>query len=293
MDPTVGHRDGFFAAKDNLRLYWQSLTPAAPRAAVAVIHGYGDHSGRYAPLFEALVDGGYEVHALDYRGHGQADGRRGHCDRFSDYLDDLGLFLDRVDTAVRREGSAEPRKLFVLGHSHGGLILARYLIERPRPVAGAIFCSPYLRLAIRPSPLKLGLARLVGRVAPWLPFQSEIRIEQLSRDPGVRDATLRDPLYNRTVTPGWFFESQAAQAEVLRRADEIVAPSLVLAGLADSVADPAEMVAFHRALGAADKELRTYPDAYHELFNELPASRCRALDDLLAWLDRRTGPASV
>jgi alpha-beta hydrolase superfamily lysophospholipase len=283
LDPQVTHRDGFFAAKDNLRLYWQALAPRAPRATVAVIHGYGDHSGRYGPLFEALVDHGFEVQALDYRGHGQADGRRGHVDHFSDYLDDLGLFLDRV------VGGAPPdRKLFVVGHSHGALILARFLIERPRPVAGAVFCSPYLRLAIKPSPLKVGMARLVARLAPWIPFQSEIRIEQLSRDPLLRDQTLRDPLYNRTVTPGWFFESQAAQFEVLRRAGEIVAPSLVLAGLADSIADPAEMQAFHRNLGSADKELRTYPDAYHELFNELPTTRQRVLSDLCGWLAGRS-----
>lgn len=283
MDPQARHRDGFFAAKDNLRLYWQSLAPAAPRATVAVIHGYGDHSGRYGPLFEALVGHGFEVHALDYRGHGQADGRRGHVDRFSDYLDDVGLFLDRVASATPPE-----RRLFVLGHSHGGLILARFLIERPRPVAGAVFCSPYLRLAMRPSPLKVATARVVARVAPWLPFQSEIRIEQLSRDPLLREATLRDPLYNRTVTPGWFFESRAAQAEVLLRAREIVAPALVLAGLADSIADPAEMQAFQRNLGSDDKTLRTYPDAYHELFNEIPTTRQQVLADLIEWLGRRS-----
>ena len=279
----MSHRDGFFAAKDNLRLYWQSLTPPAPRATVAVIHGYGDHSGRYGPLFEALSGAGYELHALDYRGHGQADGRRGHCDHFADYLDDVGLFLDRVESAV-----PAGRKLFVLGHSHGALILARFLIERARPMAGAVFCSPFLRLAIRPSPVKLGAARLVSRVLPWVPFQSEIRIEQLTRDVAVRDATLRDPLYNRTVTPGWFFESRAAQVEVLRRAGELAVPSLVLAAHADSIADPAEMQVFHERLGAADKTLRTYPDAYHELFIELPDVRRRVFADLSDWLARRS-----
>lgn len=279
----MSHRDGFFAAKDNLRLYWQAFTPPEPRAAVAVIHGYGDHSGRYGPLFEALSTDGYELHAFDYRGHGQADGRRGHCDHFSDYLDDLDLFLDRVAAAIPSD-----RKLFVLGHSHGALILARYLLDRPRRVAGAVFCSPYLRLAIRPSPIKVGMARLIGRVLPWVPFESEIRTEQLTRDPMIRETTLRDPLYNRTVTPGWFFESLAAQAEVLRRAGQITAPSLVLSGLADSIADPAEMRIFYERLGSADKELRTYPDAYHELFNELPDIRRQVLADLSGWLGRQS-----
>ncbi|AKU90879.1 alpha/beta hydrolase [Vulgatibacter incomptus] len=124
MKTAIPHEEGFFPAKDNLRLYWQSYLPTDPRAEVGFIHGYGDHSGRWTEFLELLASRGFAVHAFDYRGHGQADGRRGHVDAFDEYLDDLELFLGRIE--ARRAG----RKLFLVGHSHGGLMLARYLESR-------------------------------------------------------------------------------------------------------------------------------------------------------------------
>ena len=100
----------------------------------------------------------------------------------------------------------------------------------------------------------------------------------------MRRATDRDALYNRTVTPRWFSESNLAQLEVIRRASELSLPSLVLVPEADSIADPATMRAFFESLGAKDKTLHTYPDAYHELFNEVPETRRAALADLSSWL---------
>src|SRR5687768_10220948 len=197
------HDEGFFSAKDNLRLYWESELPDAPRAHVAVVHGYADHLGRYRKTIEALGKEGFAVHAFDYRGHGQADGRRGHCDSFSEYLDDLQLFVERV------AGEAKGKKLFLIGHSHGGLMLAMHGLSRPPGIAGTIYSSPYLKLALTPPAVKVAVAKIVGRIVPWLPITNELKIEQLSRDPEVRAATERDPLYNRKVTPRWFSESNA------------------------------------------------------------------------------------
>jgi len=94
--PAFEQRSAFFPAKDNLRLFRRSFVPPSPRAAIVVLHGYADHSGRYLEVMGHLARRGLSVHALDYRGHGQADGRRGHIDSFSQYLDDLGLFLGLV-----------------------------------------------------------------------------------------------------------------------------------------------------------------------------------------------------
>src|SRR6266566_1638425 len=93
------HDEGFFTAKDNSRLFWVYDLPeesVQPKAHVALVHGYGDHCGRYSKTIEALVKQGYAVHAIDYRGHGQADGRRGHCDAFDQFVDDVELFWNRV-----------------------------------------------------------------------------------------------------------------------------------------------------------------------------------------------------
>jgi len=278
------HGEGFFAARDNLRLFWQATTPDAPRAYLGVIHGYGEHSGRYAPLFSALAERGIATRGFDYRGHGQADGRRGHVDRFSEYLDDLSLFVERV------RADAGNRQVFLLGHSLGGLILARWLLEPGTQAlaAGAIFASPYLELALAPSPLKVAAARLAGRLVPWLPLDNGIRSTHLTRDEAMQRAVDRDPLFQHTVTPRWFGESSAAQAQVRKGAGGIALPALVLVPEADPVALPAAGVGFYEALGSADKELRRYPDARHELFNELPDTRRRAMADVAAWIEARS-----
>lgn len=88
--------EGYFSSKDNTRLYWQSIAPEAPKAWVAVVHGYGDHSGRYRVPMESLAKAGFASMALDYRGHGKADGKRGDALHWSDYLDDLDVFWARV-----------------------------------------------------------------------------------------------------------------------------------------------------------------------------------------------------
>src|SRR5258708_26482380 len=95
------HDEGFFNAKDNLRLFWESDLPDQPKAHLGIVHGYADHSGRYRKFIDALVADGFAVHAFDYRGHGQAGGRRGYCGKFSEFIDDLYAFWSPGHAARR------------------------------------------------------------------------------------------------------------------------------------------------------------------------------------------------
>lgn len=282
MNPTFS--DGFFPAADNLRLYWQRFaTEGEPLATIGIVHGFCEHSGRYLPLIRRLVAGGFEVHAMDYRGHGQADGRRGHVDRFEDYLEDLDRFVARI----REEGAGH--RLFLLGHSLGGLILASWLIERgDEGVAGAIFASPYLELAFRPPWYKLAAAKMIGRVVPFLPLPNGLTSDQLTSDPEMREAADKDPLYNHTVTPSWFRETGAAQVRIREGAGAIHLPSLVMVADEDPIASPEAIRRFQEALGSSDKELLSYAGARHEVFNEIPEIRERATSDVLGWLVARS-----
>ena len=278
------HNEGFFAARDNLRLFWQATLPDAPAAHVGIIHGYGEHSGRYQPLANHLAAQGIAAWAFDYRGHGQADGRRGHGDAFSEYLDDLERFAGRLFAA------AEGKPVFLLGHSLGGLILARWLLEpgTARGLAGAIFASPYLALARKPARARVAMGRVVEKVVPWLPLDNGIRPPMLTSDPEMQRAAERDPLFAHIVTPRWFRVSRQAQQEVLARAGEIRLPAQVLVPEADPVAHAGVNVEFFTALGSADKELRRYAGALHEPFNEIPAILERALADVSAWILARS-----
>lgn len=256
--------EGFFTGKDGLRLYWMSEQPEQPRAHVAVVHGYGDHIGRYRTTFDALTAQGFAVHGFDYRGHGRADGRRGFCNSWPDYLDDLEGFWERVRSA------ANGRKVFVLAHSHGGLMTV-HLLGRGglQGVSGLVLSAPYFKLAITPPALKLVAAKAVGRVLPWMPIKTELTPKDLSRDEAVQQAVRQDPLYNQIVTPRWFIESTQAQGRVMTLASEVKVPLFLLSGAEDGVASVETGRAFFEAVGSKDKQYKVYPGMRHEPLNEL------------------------
>jgi len=272
---------GFLPAKDNLRLYVRELRPASPKAEVFVMHGYADHGGRYLEVMRHLAGHGFACHALDYRGHGQADGRRGHVDRFSEYLDDLEVFLGRV------KERAEGRKIFGLAHSHGALITLSYGINhRSAGVSGTVLVSPYLKLAFAPPRFLAAISGLLSKTVPFLHVSNALKPEMLTRDTVIQKATQGDPLYNRNTTPRWFTESNRAQIEVILRAPEYVWPTLMLLGSADPIADVRAGRELFPRLGSKDKELIEYPDFRHEVLNEVGCERAYA--DLTRWLEARS-----
>jgi len=270
------HEEGFINSADHLRLYWQRYTPPAPRATVLVLHGGGDHSGRYPGITTALVRAGLEVALVDFRGHGQSDGRRWHVDAFADYLADLDAFVAKV----RADGPKG--KLFAVAHSQGALVTALWALGHPGALDGYVLSSPYFRLALKPPLGKVLGAKLVGRVVPWLPVKTGLDVNDLTSDVELQRWTDRDPLYGRATTPRWFDESNRAQVEVLRRAGEFQGPLLVLAAGADSIADASAARAFVDAARSTDKRLEVYEGFRHEIFNE--RERDRPIAEAVAWL---------
>ncbi|HEU4383854.1 MAG TPA: alpha/beta hydrolase [Anaeromyxobacteraceae bacterium] len=271
--------EGMLRARDGLDLAWQRYRPEAPRATVAVLHGGGDHAGRYPGITAALVRAGMEVALLDFRGHGRSGGARWHVLRFGEYLDDLEVFVKMV------RADARARPLFLVGHSQGGLIAALWGLDPRRPLAGVVLSSPYLRLAFEPPRLKVAVGRVVGKVWPSLPVPAGLDLAALTSDPEMQRDTDEDPLYGRKTTPRWFDEATAAQEEVRRRAGEFAHPLLVLLGEADSIADPAAGRAFCDSAASRDKRLISYPGFRHEIYNEV--GRERPIADTVAWISAR------
>jgi alpha-beta hydrolase superfamily lysophospholipase len=278
--PELNSDEGFFSARDGLRLFWHTVRPAGtPVAHVALVHGYADHLGRGEEITRALTGAGYAAHLFDCRGHGQSGGKRAHVDRFDEYVQDLDVFLARV----REE--AQGRPLFVLGHSHGALISARYLLDKPEAAKGVVLASPYFRLKMAVSPIKIMAGKLVGKVLPSLPMKNDLKAESLTRDVAIQAATRSDPLYLHIATPRWFTESTAAQETVLRRATEFVTPFLLLFGGADGIADPAAGREFFDHATSKDKQHKQYDGLVHELFHE--PERDLVFRDVIGWLDER------
>jgi alpha-beta hydrolase superfamily lysophospholipase len=271
------HEEGFLNSADHLRLYWQRYTPASPRATVLVLHGGGDHSGRYPAVTTALVRAGFQAALLDLRGHGQSDGRRWYIDAFSDYLADLDAFVAKL----KGDGVASG-KLFVLAHSMGALIAGLWGLGPGRGVDGFVLSSPWFRLAMRPPAAKVIGAKIAGRFVPWFPVSTGIDVADLTSDAELQRWTERDPLYGRSTTPRWFDEATRAQVQVLRRAGEFDAPILVLAAGSDTIADVGAARAFLDASPARDKRIAVYEGFRHEIFNEV--QRDRPIADAVAWL---------
>ncbi|HYR55963.1 MAG TPA: alpha/beta hydrolase [Myxococcaceae bacterium] len=257
------HDEGFFNAKDNLRLFWESDLPDRPKAHLGIVHGYADHSGRYRKFIDALVADGFAVHAFDYRGHGQADGRRGYCEKFSEFIDDLDAFWSRIRASARSE------RAFLIAHSHGGLMAIHYQARNPPGLAGLVLSAPYLRLAFKAPPLKVFAAKAIEKVIPWLPIKNELVPEMLTRDPEAQKAVERDHLYNRSVTPRWFSESNAAQWQAREMAPKIQLPIYVVCGAEDPVASTPTTREFFERIGSADKQYQEYPGMRHEVLNEV------------------------
>lgn len=263
--------------RDGLALSTWHYPSPAPRARVVLVHGYADHVGRYPHVVEALTGAGYEVHALDLRGHGRSEGVRGHVLRFQNYLDDLDLFLAELPR--------DPLPHVLIGHSLGGLISLRYVLDHPEAFVALAASSPYLHLGTDIHFLKEAVATAASHLAPTLLTKSPIEAKALSHDPVVVQAYIDDPLVFKTLNARWFFESRQAQEEVLKRATEIRLPVLMMIGSADPIAEPERGRQVFDRLSSPDKTLKVYDGFLHEVLNE--AGRERVIRDLVEWLGAR------
>jgi lysophospholipase len=276
----IRREKGTFKSQDGTGLFFESTFSDAPRAHVGVVHGYAEHSGRFRKTVDHLASENLAVHAFDCRGHGLSEGRRGHCNRFSQYLDDLDVFWGRL-----RAVSGQ-RKTFLLAHSHGALVTLDWWVKRsPRGLSGLVLSSPWLKLGLRPPVLKVFMAKLMGNIIPWLPVSHGLRPEDASRDLEVQRAIEKDPLYNPNATPRWYTQALAAQKEVVSQAAKVTVPVLMLCGEADRIASVPTSREYFQALGSSDKQYREFPGMRHELLNEL--GKEQVWDEIAGWIKSR------
>jgi len=280
MHPRITIDEGTTHGAGGVCLWWRSYSPPGARARVCLAHGAADHSGRHLDTIEYLTELGFAVDTFDFRGHGRSGGVRGHVARFSEYVSDLRLFVER---SVARASNG---KVFVFAHSHGGLVAAHLGFLQLDDIAGVIFSAPYFASAEWPR-WTLALSATVGHVLPRLGLAHGIDPDRLMRDPERRQETRDDPLFVRVVTPAWLRATRRACDEVLCRAAEFRHPSLFLVPEADGVADPAATRQFCQTIETPDKTYVSFPDAAHELVNELRTSREAFLGRFGEWLERR------
>lgn len=269
------------SSADGLRLHaqcWRAAGP--PRATVLLVHGFGEHIGRYGHVARACTLRGYTVYGLDHRTHGRSAGEpRVHVLEPERLADDMALLWARL----RGEHPCAPA--FVYGHSMGAYFALLFAVRRPEGLAGVVTSGAPLTMDRVIAPVFRVLGQVLGRVLPHLPLVP-LALDAISRDAQVVAAYQADPLVHAgRVRAGMAARVARALAELRLRLVDFEAPLLILHGAADRLVPPAGSVWLHEHVRSRDKTLRLYPGLYHEIHNE--PEWPQVLEEVLAWLDAR------
>lgn len=272
-------------APDGTPLALRRWRPAADtsRGTVLIVHGLGEHAGRYGHVAQALTASGWDVAAFDQRGHGLSGGDRGSLARPDDLLRDLAVILDVVRATGPSGAGGEHLPLLLLGHSMGGLVAAQFVMRAMRPVDGLILSSPALDAGL--SLFKRVQLAIGHTFVPDLAQSNQLDASMISHDPAVVRAYQEDPLVHDRVTARLARTIVDGGAEVLERAPTWRVRTLLMWAGADRLVAPAGSAAFAAAAPKDQVHARCFEDLYHEIFNELDARPVFA--ELKRWLDER------
>jgi len=255
-------REGTIASADGTKLSYRAWPKADAEVTFAVVHGLGDHARRYERFAQAMTRYGFGTFAVDLRGHGKSAGSRGHVGRWSQWTDDVAVFVKHVEGAVGGE-------VVPLGHSFGGAALLSTMLEHKLPNTNRfVVSSPALRLKVSVPALKLTLGKAASKILPRLTLNNEVDPKTLSRIPEVVEAYRTDPLVHNKISLRMYSEWADACKRIFEHAGEIKLRFLILAGTDDRLIDPEGSKELNR-LTSSVSELRLLEGRYHEPFNDL------------------------
>lgn len=265
---------------DDVTFYMQGWEPQGkPKAVVCLVHGLGEHTGRYAHVGKALNDAGYALFGFDLRGHGQTGGARGHFPSLDAVMQDIRQF-------VQFQSRNHPElPIFLYGHSLGGLLALAYAIRHPDGLQGVIVTGAGLRSALQEQKGKIALVKLLGSLLPTLVVKSELEVAGLSRDETVVRAYVNDPLVHDKTSLGLGKAGLTAIDLCFARAREFKPPLLIMHGKADRITYPSGSEDFARLAGETNKDvtLKLWEGMYHEIHNE--PEQAEVFKVMIEWLD--------
>ena len=276
------HQEGKYSINKGQSLYYQYWLPEGKvKASIFLVHGLNEHCGRYQHLASYLVDQSYAVYGLDLPGHGKSDGLRSYVGSYIDLIKPMESYLDMIK-------AWQPGvPVFMIGHSMGGLLATAYLAEHPGQVNGAVLSGSLVKVPDYVSAFTVQVGKILSTVLPKFRIV-EVDKQGLSRDPGVVQAYIDDPLVftgKSTVRLSNVINYGITLVENIGH--KILEPLLILHGGDDRVCDPSWSQYLHDLISSPDKELIIYDGLFHEIYNEPEAATVFA--DVLNWLDRHIG----
>ncbi len=258
---------------------WQPDNNLDLKAVICLVHGMGEHSGRYEHLAKFFANKNYAVIAFDHRGHGKSDGKRGHVASYQILLDQVDRALE--ETSKRFPGAAK----FIYGHSMGGNVVINHALTRNPRVLGVIASAPWLRLPEPVPPKKIWQARLMKML--WGSYTESNRLDTslLSRDPKVIEAYEIDELVHDKISVRFFLGCHQAAVNSLYNAGSLYVHMLVMHGSEDGITDPSGSQDFCAKAGEGMADLKIWEGLYHELHNE--PEQQEVFEYVLDWMEHR------
>jgi alpha-beta hydrolase superfamily lysophospholipase len=271
----MAHFEWDLLGADGKKLYGQGWQPETLKGVVTLVHGLGEHSGRYAYVADFLNRAGYALLTFDLRGHGKTAGPRGDA-RLPDIVSDM----DRLLAEVRRRWPGKP--LFLYGLSLGGLMVLYFTLQRKPQLNGVVASGPGLKTPLEKQKAKVALANLLASLLPHLIISSGLKPEDISRVRTVVEAYRKDPLVHNKVSLLLARDGLAAGRWVLAHAAEFAPPLLLMQGSADRLVYPEGSQQFAKMV-PGDVTTKIWTGLYHEIHNE--PEKEDVLRFLVDWLD--------
>lgn len=276
----MNHFEGKFKGIRDTLIYYQVWLPdGEPKAVLPIVHGLGDHSGRYMNVVNHFIPLGYVVYGVDQIGHGKSGGRREFVESFDDFSHTLTAYLSMVKLW-------QPGKpIFLLSHSIGGLIATYYLLDHQAEFDGAIFSAPVVKVASHISQTTVVMGKVLSILAPTVGVLP-VDPSTVSRDSDVVKAYINDPLvFHGKTSARLSAEMLRALLRVSSETDKITLPFIAMQGSGDRLVDPDGAQILYNKASSKDKTLKIYDGLYHEIFNE--PEHETVLKDVENWLSAR------
>ncbi|MHA1869170.1 MAG: lysophospholipase [Candidatus Heimdallarchaeaceae archaeon] len=273
----MSYKEGSFKTKDKLNIFYRIWEVENPKGIVQIIHGFGEHSGRYQHVAEKLNSRGFVVVANDHRGHGKSEGIRNHAKSFFDYVEDEKILTD----LVTKESGNLP--LFILGHSMGSIIAYSYAIKYQDKIKGMILSGTGTRNSTNPVILN-PIVIFLGTIAPKLQLPSMLDPNGLSYNKENVEKYINDPLVNfKTATCALGKNFITHYKKVREQLKQINIPILMQYGKDDQTMTGQEEL--FNSFGSKNKKKIVYENCKHEIYNEIFEDGKGAIEDMIQWIE--------